>query len=165
MRVLKLSVWLYYLLLLLFASCALKPKKISPLSLASPLNQADLTPHASLLATTTPDPAISPLIISEVIHISDGSEIIIIKNITSSEQNITGWAILDHQALRHIFLPNVTLPPEGTFRVCNGPCPANVAVEMRWLDQPVLHDHGDLLLLLNPSGRVVWNYVYLTDHP
>jgi len=40
-----------------------------------------------------------------------------------------------------------------------------VAVEMRWLDQPVLKNHGDFLTLLNPAGRVIWNYVYLTDYP
>ena len=165
MRVLKRSLWLYCVLLLLFASCALNPERVSPLPSSSPLGKTDLTPQASLLATTTPDPAISPLIISEVVHGVDGSEIVVIKNITTSEQNISGWALLDPQTLEHTFLPDVTLPPEGTFKVCNGPCPANVAVEMRWLDQPVLKNHGDFLTLLNPAGRVIWNYVYLTDYP
>jgi len=165
MRMLKLSVLLCYILSLIFLSCALKSKRASSFPSSFSRSQMDLTPRAGLLATTTPDPTISPLIISEVAHNADNSEIIFIKNITGLEQNITGWAILDPQTLEHTFLPNVTLPPEGTFKVCNGPCPANVAVEMRWLDQPVLREHGDLLLLLNPAGRVVWNYVYLIDHP
>jgi hypothetical protein len=120
----------------------------------------DLTPRASLLVTTTPDPAMSPLIISEIVHSADGSEIIIIKNITTSEQNINGWSLLDPQSLENTFLPDITLPPGGTFKVCNGLCSTDINADMRWLDRPALQNRGDFLMLLNPAGRVIWNYVY-----
>ncbi|MCX7766818.1 MAG: lamin tail domain-containing protein [Candidatus Sumerlaeia bacterium] len=111
------------------------------------------------LATDTPDPTVSPIIISEVIHTQAGTEIVVIKNISGSEQNLEGMALLNPVTMEHVVFPNVTLPPGGSFKVYNGSEAGKIAEGIKWLDEPVLRQSGDHVVLLNPAGRAIWYYV------
>lgn len=136
-------------------------RNLSSLSPLSPLGSADVgKPYPTTpSAIVTPDPAVSPLVISGVIHTPRGEEIIIITNISDSEQNLKGMALLDPVTMEYVILPNFTLPPGDSFRVYNGPGTEKIVEGIKWLDRPVLRQSGDYIVLLNPAGRAIWYYV------
>lgn len=150
----------------LLVGCISKPKPtispISPLPISVP-GESEPVSTAERLATVTPDPLVSPLVISEVIHKKDDLEIVVITNISASDQNSAGMSLLEPETMQYLFLPEVVLPPGGTIKVCNGNCGTDDGI--RWLKEPALREPGDQLILLNQSGRVIWNYVNFVNYP
>ncbi len=142
---------------LLLATMVLGGCAVVPKTTHSPISLILSTSTMQRLPTVTPDPIISPVIISEVIRKKDNVEIIVLINISQFDQNISGMSLIDPKTMSYMFLPEIVLPPKGIFKVCNGNC--EVADGMSWLEQPVLREPGDQLILLNRAGRVVWNYV------
>ncbi len=118
--------------------------------------QSTLSPLSTLSPVST---AVSPIIISEVTHPREGIEVIVITNISNSEQNLAGMALLNPVTMEHAVLPSVTIPPGGSFKVYNGPEAGKTNEGIKWLDEPVLHQPGDYIVLLNPAGRAIWYYV------
>lgn len=148
-----LSWWVMLTTMALLISCISRVQStLSPLSTLSPVSGVPPV-------TDTPDPAVSPIIISEVTHPREGIEVIVITNISNSEQNLEGMALLNPVTMEHAVLPNVTIPPGGSFRVYNGPEAGKTNEGIKWLDEPVLRQPGDHIVLLNPAGRAIWYYV------
>jgi hypothetical protein len=107
----------------------------------------------------TIDSEFIPLIISEVDKSQKGVEIFVIKNISNSDQNIEGMALLNLETSEYIVLPSVTLRPGETFKVYNGSVNEEITGGMKWLDEPALRLTGDTVVLLNQAGRALWYYV------
>lgn len=151
---------------ILLVSCTSKPKPtispLSPLPIGVPGGSEPISTMEHL-ATVTPDPLVSPLVISEVTRGKDDLEIIVITNISASDQNLAGMSLLEPESMQYLFLPEVVLPPGGTIKVCNGNCGTDDGIE--WLKEPALRESGDQLILLNQAGRVIWNYVNFVNYP
>lgn len=151
--------WTLLITMILLISCISKVQStLSPLSPLGPISTGKSHPGVPPV-TDTPDPSVSPLIISEVIHLPEGTEVIVITNIGSSEQNLEGMALLNPVTMEHIVFPNVTISPGGSFKVYNGPEIGKITEGIKWLDEPVLRQPGDYIVLLNPAGRAIWYYV------
>ncbi|MGB9872933.1 MAG: lamin tail domain-containing protein [Anaerolineae bacterium] len=86
-------------------------------------------------------------------------EIIVITNISDTEQDLEGMALLNPVTMEHVLFPSVTLPPGGSFKVYNGLETGKITDGIKWLDEPVLRQSGDYVVLLNPAGRAIWYYV------
>ena len=114
----------------------------------------------SNLGRVTPDPKVSPIIISNVIHDDNGLETILITNMSDEKQDIHGYTVLISSTTEHINILNVSLEPGESFKVYNGPGAKDQADGLAWLDHAVLQEWGDDLTLLNGVARVVWTYVY-----
>lgn len=159
MRYKTLSLWVVLTAMTLLISCISRVQStLSPISPLGPVS-TEGTYSGVPPVTDTPDPSVSPLVISEVTHTSEGIEVIVITNISSSEQNLEGMALLNPVTMEHVALPNVTISPGGSFKVYNGPEAGKITEGMKWLDEPVLRQSGDYIVLLNPAGRAIWYYV------
>lgn len=142
--------------LTLLTSCISKVQ--STLSPLGPISTGESYPGVPPV-TDTPDPSVSPLIISEVTRPREGTEVIVITNISGSEQNLEGMALLNPVTMEYVVFPNVTLLPGGSFKVYNGLKAEKIADGIKWLDEPVLRQPGDYIVLLNRAGRAIWYYV------
>lgn len=111
-------------------------------------------PHAS----ATPDPSVSPIIITNVIHDNDSLETIFVSNVTDVSQDIAGYSLLVPGTSEHINFPEGTLAPGESLRVYNGSEAKDQSGGLVWLDQVVLKIPGDSIILLNRAGRMIWNY-------
>lgn len=131
---------------------------LSPLSPLGPADTEESYPGIPLL-TDTPDPAVSPVIISEVTKTEEGAEVIVVKNISNSDQNLGGMGLLNPATMEHIPLPDLTLAPGDSFKVYNGMLTGKITDGIRWLEEPILRQPGDYIVLLNQAGRAIWYYV------
>lgn len=154
----NIPIWTGLVVTLLLIGCTTQVKPtLSPLSPLSPVSTEEQLSGVPPV-TDTPDPAISPIIISEVITQGE-VEVITIKNISNVEQNLRGMALLNPVTMEHVFLPEKTLLPGDSFKVYNGPDVGKVSDGIKWLGEPVLRQPGDYIVLLNPAGRAIWYYV------
>jgi len=154
----KIIIWIIFVWVSLLVGCAIRTKPAMPL--LSPMSPVSTKEQFSGVppVTDTPDPNISPIIISEVIN-QDDTEIIIIKNIGNSKINLHGMALLNPVTMDHIFLPDKTLLPGSSFKIYNGRRVGTISDGIKWLDTPILRQSGDYIVLLNPAGRAIWYYV------
>lgn len=151
--------WIVPIVMVLLTGCVSRVQStLSPLSPLTPDNAGGLYSGVPPV-TDTPDPSVFPIIISEVTHNQDGIEVIVITNISNSEQDLEGMALLNPVTMEHVVFPKVVLPPGGSFRVYNGLKVGKVTEGIKWLDEPVLRHSGDHIVLLNPAGRAIWYYV------
>jgi len=157
--------------LLAIVSCTSKPEPtVSPLSPIATATQQAAMPSVTTLpsdwVTDTPNPAVSPIIISDVTRDANGLETIAITNISDAEQSLANMTVLNPATLEYVDLPSdVTLPPGASFKVYNGPGATEASDGLAWLDEPALWLIGDHLVLLNQAGRVLWNYVNSRNYP
>jgi hypothetical protein len=142
----------------------------SPLSPLATVGQT-ATPIATRIPTIretdTPDPTVSPLIISSVSRDDNDVEIITIKNISDEEQSLKRKTLLYPETMANIELPSeVVLGPGESFQVFNGIRSTNSSSNgLVWQDAPLLQEKGDRMALLNEAGRVLWNYVKRENNP
>lgn len=139
---------------------------VSPLPTANQTATSTAAQAQDAWATDTPDPSVSPLIISSVIRDENGVEIIRITNISNTKQELKHKTLLDPETMNHVDLPpDIALVPGDSFKVYNGKMSIESSNELVWLSEPLLQNKGDHLVLLNEAGRVLWNYVNLQDYP
>jgi hypothetical protein len=124
-----------------------------------------LSGQDKIVPSPTPDPSVSPIIISKVMHNDSNLETIVITNVTGEPQNISGYSLLIAETSEHINFPEIALPPQDSYNVYNGPEAKTQSDGLVWLDHVALKVNGDSILLLNRAGRMIWNYTMLLNNP
>lgn len=110
--------------------------------------------------TMTPDASLTSIIVSEVRH-EDELESIFIKNISSTNQDISNYMIYSPKLdVRKIFPSNLILEPDESFIIFNGADLENYPVDQRWLDAPVLTEVLDEVWLTNNAARIIYYFIY-----
>lgn len=114
--------------------------------------------------TATPDPELAPIVISEIKH-EDDVEIIVIKNISDKEIDISAYMIFSPEAGDRKILPNDLMLSSGeTFQIFNGEN-LNVPQEQIWLSKSILVNPLDEIWLLNKAARIVYYFTYYPTIP
>lgn len=109
--------------------------------------------------TATPDPELAPIVISEVRH-EDNVEIIVIKNISNKEVDISAYMIFSPEVGDRKILPNdLRLSSGETFLLYNGEN-LDFPQEQIWLTKAVLNNPLDEIWLLNSAARIVYYFTY-----
>lgn len=131
---------------------------------AYPIGTAQETPVPAYLVpgfiTMTPDASLVSIIVSEVQH-EDDVEIISIKNISSSTQDISSYMIYSPKLdMRKILPSNLILEPGESFVLYNGADLEKFPEDQRWLDAPVLTEALDEVWLTNAAARIIYYFVY-----
>lgn len=129
-----------------------------------PLLEAQQTPVPAYLVpgfiTNTPDAALVSIIVSEVQH-EEGVEIIYIKNISSTSQDISSYMIYSPKLDVRMILPsNLILQPDETFALYNGENLESYPESQRWLAEPVLTETLDEVWLTNSAARIIYYFIY-----
>jgi hypothetical protein len=107
----------------------------------------------------TPDPAKTPIIIESVTH-ENGTEIITIRNISSTFRSVDGNAILNPDNGLGILVPTTGLKPNEAVLVYNGVLPSGVDAKQKWSDKFMLQNAYDEVILLNRASALVYRFVY-----
>lgn len=113
----------------------------------------------SAFPTQTADPANTPMIIEDVIKQGD-SEMIIIKNISSTAQDLQLYTLVEPESQQFKTFTSQLINPGETFQVINGPNPENIVDNAHWLSEPLLSLPGDKFHLLNQAARILWTWIY-----
>ncbi len=109
--------------------------------------------------TATPDPSLADVIISEVRH-EGNLEVLVIKNISASEQNIGAFMLFSPELSDRKILPaDLKLASGATFEIYNGDTTGQTAGQT-WLKQPLLQKALDEVWLVTATGRVAYYFVY-----
>ena len=157
----KNKLWILLLPLLYLVSC--KNYNVDEGNVLHSTKLPTSIPENRSWRTDTPDPFLFPIIISNIVY-NEYSEKIVVENISDQDQFIGGFAILNPQTMEHFIIPEKILKSRSSYIICNGKCNDD-EVDVKWLDKPVINEYGDHLVLLNQAGRVIWNYVYITNNP
>ncbi len=115
---------------------------------------------ATMVPTSTPDAAKTPITIASVTHTTDGLEVITIKNISQTDQDISLYSLLnpDTQEL-YTFPSNTKLTVGQVVYIYNG-TGATYPNGQKWLDKPYLTTPGIVVQLLNQASRIIYTYTY-----
>lgn len=109
--------------------------------------------------TATPDPELAPIVISEVRH-EENVEVIVIKNISNQEIDISAYMIFSPEmGDRKILANNIRLSSGETYELYNGEN-LEVPQEQIWLTKAVLNNPLDEIWLLNSAARIVYFFTY-----
>lgn len=109
--------------------------------------------------TATPDQELAPIVISEVRH-EENVEIIVIKNISDKEVDISAFMIFSPEVGDRKILPNdLRLSSGETFELYNGEN-LDFPQEQIWLTKAVLNNPLDEIWLLNSAARIVYYFTY-----
>lgn len=129
----------------------------APAQGATPTENTSWTP----MPTLNPDPAQTPLIVSEVTHSADGIETYVVKNISSNPIDVIGTALYNPTTFERVFLdPAKSLAPGATVTVYNAPANAQPPEGIKWTDHRMLNHEGDEVVLINKVDRLLWVVSY-----
>ena len=120
------------------------------------------TTPAARMPTDTPDPAKTPVIIASVTHTTDGIEVITLKNITQSEQDISLYSLLNPDTQELFTFPDKSKLAAGeSIAVYNGT--GAYPDGKKWLDKPFLTVAGSSVQLLNQAARIMYTFTYYPE--
>lgn len=115
---------------------------------------------SSGFVTLTPDPLLSNIVISEVRHEND-VEVIVIKNIGASAQDIGSYIIYSPGANERKVLPkDLVLQSGDTYSIYNGSDLSVFPEEQGWMKNAVLTTAFDEVWILNNAGRIMYYFTY-----
>jgi len=132
----------------------------------SPVNVADEpeAPPTALPAvrpSDTPDPAKTPLIIADAAIGDDGHEVVQIKNISAEKLDLSGHSLYNPLTEQQFDFPSgVELAPGETVEVHSGTSKEAATGGLFWTEEAVWGGENEDVLLLNPTGRLIFWYVF-----
>jgi hypothetical protein len=125
----------------------------------SPASVPSVAPPAG--PTQTPDPSLTPLYVSGVVHTSDGMEKISVTNISKNPIDLTGVVLIRLDTDEKIYLgQGKQLDPGKSVDVYNGPGQIDPAKGLKWTDKPMLTKDYDEVILIDKASRVISGWVY-----
>ena len=84
----------------------------------------------------------------------DASELVVIRNFSDTEIDLTGFVLRDESSQNRFHFPPLTLPAGHKVRVTTG-CAGGGEILAWCTDTPVWNNDGDAVILLDGFGRVV----------
>jgi hypothetical protein len=109
----------------------------------------------------TPDPARTPLIIAGATIGDDGHEVVLVKNISAKKLDLSSHLLYNPlTGQRFIFPAGVALASGETVEVHSGTGKEMSEGGLFWTEESVWKGENEDILLLNPTGRLIYWYVF-----
>ena len=118
------------------------------------------TTLATMVPTGTPNAVLTPVIIASIEHTTDGLEVITIKNISQTDQDISLFSLINPLTQDLYPFPDKSTLSSGQSIVVFNGAGATYPSGQKWLDKGFLTTAGDSIQLLNQAARIIYTYTY-----